>query len=205
MLLNQFETMLVNNPAREAMLRATVAWLHDAAGRPLLDRVLEIGCGNGAGVLAIDRRCRPRSIDAFDLDEAQVALARERLAELPKDGVDLRLWTGDAAHIDAEDGRYDAVFEFTIFHHVPDWSRALTEVHRVLRPGGYFLFEELSTEFFEEVPVVSALLRRFTEHSWGTMFDAAAFHRGLIEAGFTVKKLRAEVVPGWHLGVAVHD
>lgn len=205
MLLNRFETMLVNNPAREAMLRATVAWLHDAAGRPLLDRVLEIGCGNGAGVLAIDRRCRPRSIDAFDLDEAQVALARERLAELPKDGVDLRLWAGDAAHIDAEDGRYDAVFEFTIFHHVPDWSKALTEVHRVLRPGGYFLFEELSTEFFEEVPVVSALLRRFTEHPWGTMFDAAAFQRGLVDAGFTVKKLRAEVVPGWHLGVAVHD
>jgi hypothetical protein len=64
------------------------------------------------------------------------------------------------------------------------------------------LFEELSSEFFEDLPVVSALLRRFTHHPWDTMFDYRAFRRGLEEAGFEVRAMRANVVPGWHMGVA---
>src|SRR5439155_351023 len=82
-----------------------------------------------------------------------------------------------AERIAAEDGRYDAVFELAIFHHVPGWRHALAEVRRVLRPGGVFLFEELSREFFSEVPVLSPLLRRFTEHPWDTMFDFPEFRR----------------------------
>src|SRR5205807_2583560 len=120
----------------------------------------------------IVRRFRPRSIDAFDLDEEQVARARARLGRLS--GAELRLWAGDAERIAAEDGSYDAVFEFTIFHHVPDWRRAIAEVHRVLRPGGLFLFEELSREAFHDTGAAGALLRRFTDHPWATMFDFPA-------------------------------
>jgi ubiquinone/menaquinone biosynthesis C-methylase UbiE len=154
-------------------------------------------------VAEILRRFRPSAIDAFDLDEAQIALARKRLASLGRYGAPVKLWAGDCERIDAEDGRYDAVFELAILHHVPDWRRALAEIRRVLRPGGLFLFEELSTEFFEEVPVVSALLRRFTRHPWDTMFDYRAFRRALDEAGFNVKAMRANIVPGWHQGVAL--
>jgi ubiquinone/menaquinone biosynthesis C-methylase UbiE len=104
-------------------------------------------------VREIVQRFRPRRVDAFDLDERQIARARPRLADL--DGV-IRLWVGDAERIDAPDGAYDAVVELTIFHHVPDWRRALAEVRRVLRPGGLFLFEELSRSSFGR-PLLSPL------------------------------------------------
>ena len=203
MKLNLFEMALVNNPVRQAMLRSTVSWLHDAACAPLVERVLEIGCGQGDGVREILRRFRPRTVDAFDLDEQQVERARARLVDLGRDGTEVRLWTGDAERIAAADGHYDAVFEFTIFHHVPDWRRALTEVHRVLRPGGLFLFEDLSAEIFRDVPVASALLRRFTVHPWETMFDFPTFRRGLAEIGLRLVALRSHLLPGWHHGVAV--
>jgi SAM-dependent methyltransferase len=203
MKLNPVELALVNNPVRALDLRATLGWLHDAACAPPLERVLEIGCGYGAGVREILRRFRPRAVDAFDLDERQVARARERLADLAADGTALRLFTGDAERIDAEDARYDAVFEFTIFHHVPDWQRAIHEVRRVLRPGGLFLFEELSLEYFRDTPVLSPLLRRFTVHPWDTMFDFPAFRRGLADAGLELTALRSRFLPGWHEGVAV--
>lgn len=201
MKLNPFELALVNNPLRSAMLRATLGWLRDAACAPPLERVLEIGCGYGAGIEEIARRFHPRAIDAFDLDEQQVARARERRP----DGVALRLWAGDAEHIDAPDAHYDAVFEFTIFHHIPNWRRAVDEVRRVLRPGGLFLFEELSREYFHETPVLGALLRRFTVHPWEHMFDFPVFRGALAENGLRLVALRSRLFPGWHEGVAVRE
>lgn len=205
MLLNRFETLLVNNPVRDRMLDWTVSALMRAAGRPRLRNVLEIGCGAGAGIESITRCLRaelPESIDAFDLDPRQVERARSRLltrSSLPK----LRLSVGDAEQIDAPDASYDAVFEFTIFHHIPDWQRALCEVARVLRPGGFFLFEELSREFFHDVGPLSWLLRRYTDHPWDHMFDWPSFERGLEKAGLRLVNHQPQIVPGWHRGVVM--
>lgn len=200
MKLNPVELTLVNNPVRTFLLRDTVGWLYDTACAPLCERVLEIGCGQGEGVREIERQFRPGAIDAFDLDEKQVARARARVAVLD---APVRLWVGDAEHIEAPDAAYDAVFEFTIFHHVPDWRRALAEVQRVLRPGGYFLFEELSRDFFFATPVLGTLLRRFTVHPWETMFDFPTFRRALADTGLRLSALRSRPIPGWHQGVAV--
>lgn len=202
MRLNLFETLVVNSPARDALLRKTVDYLYEASGRPSFDRVLEVGCGRGSGIGEISRRFHPGAIDAFDLDEKQVALARKRLQSLGGAGVPVKLWVGDTERITSDNNRYDAVFEFGTLHHVPNWRGALAEIHRVLKPGGMFLFEELSREFFEDLPVVSALLRRFTEHPWETMFDYRTFRRSLEEAGFKVRAMQADVLPGWHRGVA---
>jgi len=199
--LNAVELALVNNPLRGLGLRSTLGWLFDAACAPPLGRVLEIGCGQGDGVRQIVRTFRPRAIDAFDLDPKQVGLAERRLNGMES----VRVWVGDAESIDAEDGRYDAVFEFMILHHVPRWERAIAEIRRVLRPGGLFLFEELSRELFTNVPVVSPLLRWFTVHPWDTMFDFWSFRRALADGGLRMTALRARPVAGWHQGVAVRD
>ena len=203
--LNPVELLIVNNPVRDLFLRQTMSWLRDAACAPAFARVLEIGCGQGSGVRAIARWFQPREIDAFDLDERQVARAEARLDDVGRNGTAVRLWAGDAERIAAVDGRYDAVFELTIFHHVPDWRRALAEVHRVLRPGGFFLFEELSREFFRDIPVVSALLRRFTIHPWDTMFDFPTFTSALDAEGLRMRALRSHILPGWHWGLAVRE
>ena len=205
MKLNPVERVLVNNPVRDVLLRSTMGWLHDAACAPALGRVLEVGCGQGRGVRELWRRFRPARIDAFDLDPLQIDRARERLADLTRDDGPVQLRLGDAEDIDAPDATYDAVVELAILHHVPDWRRALSEIRRVLRPGGLFLFEELTSEFFHDTPVLSPLLRRFTLHPWDMMFDFAAFRAGLATSGLRLTALRSRLVPGWHQGVAVRD
>jgi len=202
MKLNPVEMFLINNPLRTLALRATMSRLWAAACAPRLERVLEIGCGQGDGVRALVERLQPRAVDAFDLDARQVARAVTRL-DGGCGGTPVRLWVGDAEHIAAPDGSYDAVLELTIFHHVPDWRRALREVRRVLRPGGLFLFEELSVEFFRDVPVLSPLLRRFTVHPWDGMFDFPTFRRALDDVGLRLTALRPRALAGWHEGVAV--
>ena len=39
-----------------------------------------------------------------------------------------------------EDETFDAVYTFGVLHHIPDVSKAISEIHRVLKPGGKLLF-----------------------------------------------------------------
>ena len=53
---------------------------------------------------------------------------------------------GDVTAIQAPDQSFDAVFDFGVIHHVPAWENAICEVRRVLKPGGIFVFEEVSKQ-----------------------------------------------------------
>lgn len=183
MLLNAVEKAFMNNPIREAIQRRFEARrLLAMGGRLGGGRALEIGCGRGVGVEIILDAFGAERVDGFDLDPDMVARARRRLA--PR-GDRVRLWTGDAERIDAPDGAYDAVFDFGIVHHIPDWRRALAEVHRVLRPGGRFYGEEVLAHF-----IAHPIWRRILDHPQHDRFDAPTFARALGDAGFVVRAER---------------
>ena len=52
----------------------------------------------------------------------------------------------------------DAVVDFAALHHVEDWQRAVSEVRRVLRPGGRFLFQEVTSRWISRWPYRSLFL-----------------------------------------------
>ena len=116
------------------------------------------------------------SVDAFDLDPRMVNRARRRLQR--RDGR-VRLWTGDACAIAAADATYDAVFDFGAIHHVPDWQRTLSEVFRVLKPGGVFYAEEVFRNL-----ITHPLWRRLLEHPQQDRFDHHEFRAALADRGF---------------------
>jgi ubiquinone/menaquinone biosynthesis C-methylase UbiE len=176
MLLNRAETALMNNPLRGAIQRHFEARrLLEMGGGMDGGRALELGCGRGVGIELILGVFGADSVDAFDLDPRMVALARDRTSA---HGSRVRLWVGDTTLIGVPDATYDAVFDFGIIHHVPSWRRALTEVERVLKPGGRFYAEEVLERFIVH-PIVSRLL----QHPLGDRFDAATFCRELTAAG----------------------
>jgi ubiquinone/menaquinone biosynthesis C-methylase UbiE len=184
MLLNRLETALMNNPIRAAIQRRFEAGrLLALGGRVDGGIALEVGCGRGVGTELILDRFGAARVDAFDLDPKMVALSRERLAAR---GERVRLWVGDAERIDAPDQSYDAVFDFGILHHVPDWRAALREIRRVLRPGGRLFAEEMLADFIRH-PV----WRRLLDHPQEDRFDAAGFERGLCDAGLRVLGTRS--------------
>ena len=120
---------------------------------------LEVGCGLDHGV--------------------ELVLDHRRLAS---GGGRVRLWGGNVTCIEAADATYhDAVVDFGIIHHVPNWRAALAEVLRVIKPGGRLWAEEIYEPF-----IVQPLLRRLFAHPQEDRFDRAGFDAGLREAGFSV-------------------
>jgi len=179
MLLNRFETALMNNPLRAAIQRGFEAKKLLRLGGPVPDgRALEVGCGRGIGTQLILERFRAGTVDAFDLDPAMVALAQKRLA--PYAGR-TRLWVGDVEAIRAANDTYDAVFDFGIVHHVPAWRRALLEIFRVLRPGGRFYAEEVLRALLQR-----GVVRRYLDHPRADRFDRAGFEESLSDVGFRI-------------------
>ena len=178
MILNGLEFALMNNPVRAAIQRHVEARRLLEMGGPLHGaRVLELGCGRGVGTALILDVFGAAAVDAFDLDPRMIARARRRLHG---HGSRVRLWVGDATSIAVSDASYDAVFDFGIIHHVPDWRRALVEVRRVLRPGGRFYAEEVLRRF-----IVHPIARRLLEHPQQDRFDTAEFVSALHQAGLT--------------------
>ena|SRR5437763_10581724 len=95
------------------------------------DRVLDLGCGDGAftSVLA---GAGAVTIGA-EVAEAALARARERHPSL-----EFRL-VGVEAPLPFEDGAFDLVWASEVIEHVADTARWLSEVRRVLAPGGRLL------------------------------------------------------------------
>ena len=167
----------MNNPVRSAVQRTVEARRLLSMGGPIEGgSALEIGCGRGVGVEIILDTFGADRVDAFDLDPHMVGLARRRLA---RRGKKVRLWTGDAACIAARDACYDAVFDFGIIHHIPDWRSALREARRVLKPGGRFFVEEVLVGF-----IGNPLWGRFFDHPREDRFDHRRFAEALEAAGF---------------------
>jgi ubiquinone/menaquinone biosynthesis C-methylase UbiE len=176
MLLNRIEYALMNNPLRAAIQRHFEARRLLRMGGPMDGgRALELGCGRGVGSELIFELFGADSVDAFDLDPRMVALAQRRLA---RRGSRYRVWVGDATAISAPDASYEAVFDFGIIHHIPDWRLALAEVHRVLEPGGQFYSEEVLQHF-----IVHPVTRRLLEHPLSDRFDSSGFARELRASG----------------------
>lgn len=112
-------------------LGARLALLLPEAVEPLA--VLEIGCGTGAS----ETLYRPfaRSYAGIDLSLTALAAARRAMPET-------RWLRADAAALPWRDAAFDLVAFSSVLHHMPDFSPALREAFRVLRPGGFaFAFD----------------------------------------------------------------
>jgi ubiquinone/menaquinone biosynthesis C-methylase UbiE len=100
--------------------------------------VLEVGSGRGGGAFYVSRYLRPRSVTGLDFSQEAVNLCnRHRRAP------GLTFICGDAQSMPFPDSSFDAVINIESSHCYPSMGSFLSEVHRVLRPGGSFLFADL--------------------------------------------------------------
>lgn len=104
--------------------------LGSRAGSPA---VLDLACGSGPHALAW--AARGARVTGLDFDPDLLRVARARAAEDPAGPAPT--WTcGDATRLPLRPASFDAVFCNSLLEHVPNWQAVLSEMSRVLRPGG---------------------------------------------------------------------
>ena len=101
--------------------------------------VLELGCGTGA-VAADLAATYEMNVYGTDYDSAQIEIARK----LQPESEHLHYRVEDATRLSFQDTRFDLVISQNVFHHLADWKTAVQEVARVLRPGGYLMWLDLT-------------------------------------------------------------
>ena len=95
-------------------------------------RILEVGVGTG---ISLSDYSRNNKICGIDISEGMLMKAQERVAEHKMTHVE-GLWVMDAEHLTFQDNSFDVVMAQYVITTVPNPEATLTELARVLKPGG---------------------------------------------------------------------
>jgi len=153
---------------REAAVR--FLWDHAPPERPL--RVLDAGCGTGA---LLDRFRKSPDVRATGVD-----LSPDSLRYSHQRGHH-RLVGADLRYLPFRSGSFDVVTALDVLEHIPDDAGAVTEISRVLRPGGILV---------ASVPAYQLLWGPHDEALHHCRRYRAGQFRGLLEAdGLRVERL----------------
>ncbi len=119
-------------------------------------RVLDLGCGRGEIVRHVARL----GAQSFGLDYALVAVQMTKRVMEREGGVH-GLVRSDAKHLPYAAGSFDRVLMFDVVEHLHPWELdiCLSEVHRVLKPGGQIIVHTAPNRWYDvyAYPVVRAL------------------------------------------------
>ncbi len=109
----------------------------EALGLGKGDRLLDIGCGEGRHCHGVQLLTEAQAV-GVDLDEASLALARDRAAQLEGNGPAAEFLTADATKLPFADASFDAAICSEVLEHVPDMAALVAEAARVLKPGAIY-------------------------------------------------------------------
>lgn len=106
-------------------------------------RVLDVGCGDGFIDLGIIRRFNPAKLMGVDLEMTNVEELRRLSMENFQQELPGNLSFGTCAPttIALPDESFDVVMSWSVFEHVSNPVAVLSEIHRIIRPGGFMFLQ----------------------------------------------------------------
>lgn len=113
-------------------------------------RLLEVGFGTGTDLLQFARG--GAQVTGIDLTPRSIEIASRRFEVY---GLTGEFAIGDGENLSFPDSSFDVIYSFGVLHHTPDTSRAIHEIHRVLKPGG---------------KAIVMLYHRASLYYWGSLF-----------------------------------
>lgn len=158
--------------------------------------LLEVGCGPGADLPAFAAAVGPTGrIFARDLDPAMVTAARQRSEKLPPSCGPVQVATGDAHALDLPAASVDRAHADRVLQHVQHPAQVLSELARVVRPGGLVGLAEPDWATLAIAAEDLDASQAFTSHTVERVVRNARVGRQLARlgaaAGFEVHEVRA--------------
>ena len=134
---SQAKEMADESMVRNLAAQAIAIWPQE---QPIFDRhpagrgaVLDVGCGTGEITERLADKFKDATFVGIDLEQPHLDRAAARCARF---GSRVRFQTGDALAMPFDEATFDLVVCRHLIQAVPDASRAIAEMKRVLKPGG---------------------------------------------------------------------
>lgn len=121
-------------------------------------RVLDLGCGTGTLTILVKQRQPAAEVVGFDGDPQVLEIAR---AKAGQQGVNISFDQGMAYQLPYPNNSFDRVLSSLVLHHLTtqDRVRALSEVKRVLKPGGEFWMVDFGKPHNAFAYIISLVMR----------------------------------------------
>lgn len=125
-------------PSDEANRYSIQLYHHLAAAVDLQNKsILEIGSGRGGGLFFVANNFSLKKALGVDLNQRAANFCNKHYKV---DG--LQFTQGDAQNLDIPNDSFDAILNVESSHRYPDFKAFLSEVKRILKPGGHFLYTD---------------------------------------------------------------
>lgn len=99
---------------------------------------LDAGCGGGANIARLLERCPEGTATGIDYSPTSVEVATQYNSEAIASGK-AKVVEGDVSSLPFEDNSFDAITAFETVYFWPEMGKAMSEMFRVARPGGFMM------------------------------------------------------------------
>jgi len=146
-------------------------------------RILDIGIGTGSLAIKLLQRFPRAALYGCDLAYAMLQQARARLQQIHAEHTTI---AADAEQLPFTSCSFELAATAFTFQWLDDWSLAVQEVHRVLTPGGVFLFSAFGAQTFHELRA-----------SYGAACAETGYDRGeALKLSTTAESVKASLAGG---------
>lgn len=186
------------NPAAVGMMQTRTA--ADNAGLFLKHaspgmKVLDVGCGPGSITVGLAEALAPGKVTGIDIEASQIAIAEELAESEGQSNCDFKV--ASIYELPFDDSEFDAVYGHTILMQFDDLGPVLSELRRVLKPGGLIGFREIDFGASLYYPNDSAfkelmtIFRKSIAHNQGNPDIGRSLASSFSNSGFSIKEVFA--------------
>jgi len=165
--------LLIKAPATWALIRANEIRALDRV--TFKHPVLDVGCGDGFVAKVILSSRKDKFDVGLDLSESEISYAR-------KSGSYKKTIVGNVYSLPFGNEAFSTVFSNSVIEHIPDLDKSLSEISRVLKPGGEFIITVPTpylTKYLLGYRFFNSIGSSFLAKLYGRFFNRLFYHLNL--------------------------
>ncbi len=164
------------------------------------DFVLDLGCANGRDLIELSNRNFTNFL-GVDISPEMISEAKKELVLRKID--EKKVMVGDATNLEFADSTFDKVIASEMIEHIPDYKKAIAEIHRVLKNNGCLIITTPNRRSWYGLDnfiyrLILNIFKKSSVHPYDEWKSFSELKESLERAGFELLEVKgACYIPGF--------